>query len=321
MGDDTRSRLHAQLLRLRSRHEEHGGRAIGDLRGVARGVDAVLAERGLELRQLLHRCVRPNPLILLERRLHALKLHFHGHDLVLESPLIARSGGLHVALKPKAVDLLSRDPPLLGDLLRRDALRGKRILADKLRRKGEARPVGKTGAQRHARHVLHAAADRHVADVRLDQVRREVDRLLAGAALPVDGRRRDRVGVAGSEQGVAGDVGRLIADLIDTAGDHVLDNVRLHARTPRYLLQHLRQQRNRVHAAQAASAPPYRSPHRLDDDDICIFHAILLSATKVLLSAAILANAHASGRDRRTSTRPLARTGACRPGFGAPQRG
>ena len=72
-------------------------------------------------------------------------------------------------------------------------------------------------------HVLDARADDHVVDAGGDQRSGEVDGLLAGAALAVErgGGRLD--GQAGLQPGVAADVEALLAELLDTAGDDVLD--------------------------------------------------------------------------------------------------
>src|SRR6201999_363869 len=85
-------------------------------------------------------------------------------------------------------------------------------------------------------HVLYAAADRDVADAGGDQRRRKVDRLLGRAALAVDGGRRDLLRQAGLEPGVAADVERLLAPLLDAAGDHVADLERVDSRAVDQLL-------------------------------------------------------------------------------------
>ena len=71
--------------------------------------------------------------------------------------------------------------------------------------------------------MLDAAADDDVVNAGGDQRGGEVDRLLSGAALAVDGRRRCLDRQPGLEPGVAADVDRLLAELLDAAGDDVLD--------------------------------------------------------------------------------------------------
>ena len=62
-----------------------------------------------------------------------------------------------------------------------------------------------------------------VVDAGGDQRGGEVDGLLGRAALAVDGRRRRLDRQPGLQPGVAGDVERLLAELLHAAGDHVLD--------------------------------------------------------------------------------------------------
>ena len=72
-------------------------------------------------------------------------------------------------------------------------------------------------------HVLDAAADGDVVDAGGDQRGGEVDGLLGRAALAVDGGGGGLDRKPGLEPGVAGDVDALLAELLHTAGDDVLD--------------------------------------------------------------------------------------------------
>ena len=69
-----------------------------------------------------------------------------------------------------------------------------------------------------------------VVDAGGDHRRGEVDGLLAGAALAVDGGGGGLDRQPGLEPGVAGDVDALLAELLDAAGDDVLDLGGLDAR-------------------------------------------------------------------------------------------
>ena len=64
--------------------DHEGGRAVHDPAGVARGDEAVLAERGLEGGQPLERGVRAQVIVLLDADRLASLGRVHGHDLVLE---------------------------------------------------------------------------------------------------------------------------------------------------------------------------------------------------------------------------------------------
>ncbi|GAA3150872.1 hypothetical protein GCM10017687_80610 [Streptomyces echinatus] len=79
------------------------------------------------------------------------------------------------------------------------------------------------GPHRHPAHRLHATGDDEVIGAGQHSLRGEVHGLLGGTALAVHGGRRDRLGEAGGEDGVAGGVHGLLADLVDGAADHVVD--------------------------------------------------------------------------------------------------
>ncbi len=100
-----------------------------------------------------------------------------------------------------------------------------------------------------------------------DQVRGEMDRLLAGAALAVDRGAGHFDREARLEDDVAADVRGLLADLRDVAEDDVSD---LRGSTPALvddLAQHLRAEGDGVGAGQHAVAAAHGGPYRLDDDN------------------------------------------------------
>src|SRR5580704_15067268 len=84
------------------------------------------------------------------------------------------------------------------------------------------------GAHRDPAHRLDAARHHHVVLAADEAGGGEVDRLLAGAALPVDGHPGHRQRPAGREHGVAGDVEGLLADLADAAPNDVVHHLRVH---------------------------------------------------------------------------------------------
>ena len=94
--------------------------------------------------------------------------------------------------------------------------------------------------------MLDAAADHDVVDAGGDERGAEVDRLLSRSALAVDGRRRRLDRQAGLQPGVAADVEALLTDLLDAAGDHVLDRVGRDAGAVDHLLEGGAEQRVRV---------------------------------------------------------------------------
>ena len=124
-------------------------------------------------------------------------------------------------------------------------------------------------AHRHAGHVLDAGGDHDVVRAGHHTLRREVRGLLRRTALAVDGGADRRLGEAGGERGVAGDVDALLADLHDATHDHVLDRGRDRRRCGR-----------RARAARAAArstgcdvlqlavAAPERRTEGVDDDGV-----------------------------------------------------
>src|SRR5437764_1097135 len=98
---------------------QHRRRAVGDLRGVARGDLAVLLERRLQRGQLLQRGVGARPLVLGVR----VAVDLEGDDLAVEAPLLHGPRGQLVGTQAQLVQLRARDLPLVGDHLGAQALR------------------------------------------------------------------------------------------------------------------------------------------------------------------------------------------------------
>ncbi len=146
-----------------------------------------------------------------------------GDDLALEAALLGRLGGELLGAQAELVELGAGDLPLVGDHLGREALRDQVVALHQLGREGRAVLLHHLVAvgEGDVAHVLDAGADRDVVDAGGDQRRGEVDRLLGGAALAVDRRRRRLDRQAGLEPGVAADVDPLLAELLRAAGDHV----------------------------------------------------------------------------------------------------
>ena len=107
------------------------------------------------------------------------------------------------------------------------------------------RPIG---ARRHA---LDAGRDHHVLRARHHRLRGELDRLLRGAALPVDRHRRHALRQLRGEHRVARRHGGLLARLGDAAHDHVVDRRGIDARRARPL-RGCRGEIDRMHAGQPA---------------------------------------------------------------------
>ena len=94
----------------------------------------------------------------------------------------------------------------------------------------------------------------------------EVERLLRRAALAVDRRRRDGLGEAGREDGVAADVHGLITDLHDTAHDHVVDECRVEVVAGDERFQHLGREVGGMPGGKFAVSLATWSADSVDDD-------------------------------------------------------
>jgi hypothetical protein len=99
-----------------------------------------------------------------------------------------------------------------------------------------------------------------------------VDRLLAAAALPVDGHAGDRLRQAGRERRPAGGVAALLADLPDRAADHVVHDGRIDPGPLDERPDRVSVQVHRMHAGQRTARLTFADgcAHRVDDD--CVSH-------------------------------------------------
>ncbi len=130
--------------------------------------------------------------------------------------------------------------------------------------------------QRDAAHVLDAAADRHVVDAARDQRGGEVDRLLRRPALAVDRRRRRLDRESGLKPRVPADVRRLLAVLLNAAGDDVLHLAGIDACAPQHLDEDDAEQLVRMDVFVVAlfgMSAAYRCANGFDDDDLTPVHA------------------------------------------------
>ena len=122
----------------------------------------------------------------------------------------------------KASTSVAAEAPPGGDALGGDALGDEAVgVADP--EAGAERVGGDGGAHRDPAHRLDAAGDHQVVGAGIDALGGEGGGLLRRAALAVDGGGGHRLGEAGGEHGVAGDVEGLLADLGHGAADDVVD--------------------------------------------------------------------------------------------------
>jgi hypothetical protein len=229
-----RARLQAVRLRGLAVGNEHGRGAVGDLARVRGGDHAVLAEHGLERRHLGRIDALADALVAGEFDRAARLVHARGREDLAVPAARKRPPGAGVALGREFVERGAGESPLLGDALGALALVDDLVLLEELgiQPAEAAVPAVRIDVREHAhaRHVLHAAADRVARVARGDRLRGEVHGLLAGAAHAVERHRRYRHGKAGEQHAEAADVRALLARLGDGAADDVLDAFGGHAR-------------------------------------------------------------------------------------------
>lgn len=225
---------------------------------------AVLLERRPEAGQRLDRCSAPQPFV--HGELGA--VHLDRHGVVVEDARVDRRGGFRVRLGGELVEAGAGETPAFGDEFGSDALAELEsvVAGDRGGTVGLSR--GPVRAERYPAHGLDATRDDEVVLSRHHGMRGLVDRLLAGAAGPVDRDRRDVFGPAGGEHGEPADVAGLVADLGDTAPDHVVDRAGVDAGALDERLQHLGRQIRRVDRGEGAVALADRGAYGVDDDGV-----------------------------------------------------
>src|SRR5262249_40537945 len=176
--------------------------------------------------------------------------------------------GLFMALRGELVQRLPRQPPFLGDHLGRDALGDDvEALLELRRERTVTRPHG-VRAHGHPRHVLDAAGNDRVVLAGHDAHCREVCRLLAGAAHPVESRAAYVDWEARDERGGPRDFESLLAELVDAAQDDVLDVCRIDADPPDEIAQDEAGQVVGADPGELAALSSDRGTHRAHDDRI-----------------------------------------------------
>ena len=172
-----------------------------------------------------------------------------------------------LALDRIGVDVVAGESVLGGDEVGRDALRHE-VGFD--RDRGIHRPGAARGADADPAHGLDAAADRHLVLAGHDLGRGEVHRVEAGGAEAVDLHARHAVAVARRERGHARDVAARLADRIDAAEHHVVDQRRIEPVALLHRRQRLRRQVERGHLVQRAVglAASARRAHVVVDEGV-----------------------------------------------------
>lgn len=207
-------------------HDQHGCRAVGDLRRRARGVDATVDDR-LQCRKGFRRRV-PQSLIPAdvedvagEFALASAFGCFEGEDFTVEASLVPRLACPLLAAHTEFVDVGAGDATSL-----RDPLGGRELIGHlHLPRRGVVGPGfgADVGAERGLRHHLDPAGDADLDGVGGDESRDQMVGLLCGPALAVDGGRAGGLGEPGRQPCLARDVAGLRARLGDAPADDLFD--------------------------------------------------------------------------------------------------
>ena len=226
---------------------------------------AGVVERGLEPGQLLDGGAPPDALIGGNNGAVVSLSDEDRDDLVGEGAIVLRGRGPFVGQRGILVEPGAGESPLLGDHLRRKTLVEREIVI-------AGKHFGAVGlsacprrAERHPAHHLYSAGHHHVLLAGHHRLHGEVERLLAGAARPVDRGARNAFGPAGGQHRVTADVARLIADLRHTSPHHVVDDVRVDSGALHELSEHDGRQVGGVHAStihHCACRPASARPRR-----------------------------------------------------------
>jgi hypothetical protein len=228
-------------------------------------------ERGPQRAQGLGRCVRPKRLVASVRSGAAVPVDDgHCDDLTRERSRVpgGRStlvGGHRVRVQRVAIKL-----PPRRDQFGRDALLDQPLGIARGDARAERVGARGGGPHRNAAHRLHSARDHDVVGTRDHALGGEVDGLLAGAALAIDGGRRYGLSESRGQHGAAGDVEALFARLLHAPGDDVIHLRRLDVVAGD---EHPAQQFHRVTARQRPTrlALPGGQPDHVHDDCLVQF--------------------------------------------------
>ncbi len=234
----------------------------------AHGHRAHLDEGRLELRQRGRVGLRPRELLAIEGELAGDRIG-HGDEALLEAVLLDGAGRVLLRAQGQAVEVLALVPFEGGDQVGADALRDLEDLA--AQDLVVAVDAAAVGADRAARHALHAAADHQLLLAAEHPHRREVHRLQARAAEAVQGDAGDLLGPAGGEERVLREVRPLVVGLADAPHDHVVDVGLLQPGAGGERVQRLGEELLGVDAAQGPLAGPAaaaRGAHCVEDEGV-----------------------------------------------------
>ncbi len=185
----------------------------------------------------------------------------------------------------------------------------------------ERLPGRHRGRDRDLAHALHPAGDDEVGGSAEHCLRGEMDGLLRGPALPVDGDARYFLRQPGREPGCPGDVTGLRPDRVDAAEDDVVDGCRVDAGAGDQRGEDVSAEIGRMGSGETAAAPADRCPDRVNDE--CIGHVEPPGSRQlehVLVYGRFSWSCHSRRRRRGRKAAPGPRVLAWSAGFEIPHR-
>ena len=177
-----------------------------------------------------------------------------------------------MAGKSEIIQRIATERPLVGDTLSSLALTGQFIALRCHPAKRLAVDFTIT-AHGHAAHVFRATRHHDISGTRRDSTNGQMHGHFARTTFTVDGQPRHADRPTGAEQGRAGNVGGLFANLRDIAKYHIVDQRRRHIDPFQQVTEHQRPEVIGAHAGQAAAELADWRAYRINYDDV--FHNAL----------------------------------------------
>ena len=242
---DESNRLKPQALGEIRLDQQHRRRPIVDPGGVAGrdGASVVLGKHRAQRCEFFDRRIWTRVFIGVndDRPTFALS-YLDRHDLGLELARCLRGRPLLLTFQGEAILIGAADVVLARDVLRRLTHRvGVIHLSQfRIRKPPPDRRVVHLSIsiecrlrlrddKRRTTHALDAAGNHHIAVTRLDHPRRDVDRIQAGSAEPINGATRDGLRKPGQQRGHPGHIAVVLPSLIRSAEVDILDGGRVDA--------------------------------------------------------------------------------------------
>src|ERR1051326_127751 len=223
--DEARHGTVAQFFRDAAFHDQHGCGAVSNLRRVCGGYNAISLEDGLERGHFFQCGIGADGFIAADVHYALLSFNRQRQNLTAEPAFLRGTRGATMAFQAVLVEAFARELITLSQHFRADALAevDAAVALHHRRTNRLAGTVSGGSAHGNTRHAFNAAADGDVIAAGDHALRGKMNGLLGGAALAIDGGAGNGLRKAGGEDSVACDIGSLLTDLHDAAGNHVVN--------------------------------------------------------------------------------------------------